>query len=176
VIAALWLAGLAVTLDPLATRVTFTLGATMHTVHGTARTTRGSIAFDPDSGIASGEVVIDSRSAATDNEGRDKKMHEEVLESAKFPEIVFRPQRVEGRFVPDGASDLKIIGRMEIHGGAHEVALAARVQASGGRISGTAQLEVPYVDWGMKDPSVFVLRVKKTVTIQLEFAGSVGPS
>jgi len=165
--------GRRVTLDPEATKVEFVLGATFHSVHGTATLTRGAIAFDPDSGVASGEIVIDARSLSTGNEGRDKHMHEEVLESAAWPEIVFRPQRVEGAFVADGASDLKITGSMEIHGGRHDVSIVAHVRAGAGRVAGTAQFEVPYVAWGMEDPSVFVLRVKKTVAIELEFGGTL---
>jgi len=161
-----------VTLDPEATRVEFVLGATFHSVHGTATLTRGAIAFDPVSGAASGEIVIDARSLSTGNEKRDERMHEEVLESPAWPEIVFRPQRVEGGFVADGASDLTITGSMEIHGGRHDVSVVAHVRAGAGRVAGTAELEVPYVAWGMKDPSVFVLRVRKTVAIALEFGGT----
>jgi len=33
--------------------------------------------------------VFDATRAETGNQGRDRKMHEEVLESARYPEIVF---------------------------------------------------------------------------------------
>jgi len=38
---------LTLTLDPTRTTVSFTLGATLHTVHGGAPVTRGVIVFDP---------------------------------------------------------------------------------------------------------------------------------
>ena len=41
-------------LQPQETRVAFTLGATLHTVHGTLRAKRGSVRFNPATGAASG--------------------------------------------------------------------------------------------------------------------------
>jgi hypothetical protein len=34
---------------------------------------------------------------------------------------------------------------------------------------------VPYVDWGMRDPSIFVLRVNKTVDIDVEATPATEP-
>ena len=46
-------------LDPAKTTVQFTLHSVLHTVHGKFKLKRGSISFDPDSGAAMGEIVID---------------------------------------------------------------------------------------------------------------------
>src|SRR5256885_1853454 len=83
-------------LQPQETRVGFTLGATMHTVHGTLRAKRGSVRFDPATGAASGEIVLDAASAETGNASRDRDMHGKILESGKHPEIVWRIDRVLG--------------------------------------------------------------------------------
>ena len=70
-----------VELDPAKTRIEFTLAATMHTVHGSFVLKHGTIRFDPSTRAASGVVVVDATSGSTDNNGRDRKMHREVLES-----------------------------------------------------------------------------------------------
>ena len=85
-----------VTLDPAASAVTFTLGTTFHEVHGTMVLTAGTIRFDTETGEASGEITVDATRAATGNEDRDQTMHAEVLETARFPTIVFAARRVEG--------------------------------------------------------------------------------
>lgn len=160
-----------VTLDPERTAIAFTLGATLHTVHGTARLKSAAIRFDPESGEASGEVVIDARSLETGNARRDATMHAEVLESATWPEIRFTPRRVDGRFEPDGRSDLTLAGTVAIHGAEHDLSIAVQVTAAPGRLTGAARFEIPYVAWGMKDPSVFVLRVEKSVQVAIAFEG-----
>jgi hypothetical protein len=70
------------TLDPVQTEIHYTLGPTMHTVHGTFKLKSGIIHFDPTSGKADGAIVVDATNS--DNEGRDSKMHREILDK---PEI-----------------------------------------------------------------------------------------
>jgi hypothetical protein len=41
----------------------------------------------------------------------------------------------------------------------------------GGRVNATADFEVPYVKWGMKDPSTLFLRVKNSVLINIVAVG-----
>src|SRR5277367_3681892 len=91
-------------LDPSESTIEFTLGASLHTVHGTFKLKSGEIHFDPAKGTASGAIVVDALSGETSNEGRDKKMHQEILESPKFSEIVFVPARVTGTIAPQGTS------------------------------------------------------------------------
>jgi len=152
-------------IDPARTKVEFTLGSTLHTVHGTFSLKRSSLQFDPVSGKIEGEVAIDATSGQSGDESRDKKMHKEILESAKYPEIVFRPDRVEGKLAPQGASQVTLHGVLAIHGGEHEITVPADVQASDGKYRATARFDIPYVQWGMKNPSTFILRVDKSVAI-----------
>ena len=55
-------------LDPQATQITFGFGATLHSVHGTLKAASGKVQLDPATGKASGEIVLDMKSAATGNE------------------------------------------------------------------------------------------------------------
>ena len=160
-------------LDAGACQIGFTLDATLHKVEGLFKLQGGTITFDPATGEASGRVVITAASGETHNDKRDRKMHEKVLESSLFPEIVFVPERIEGTYLPAGDSEVRIRGAMEIHGARHEVVIAARIHQENGRLSGTAGLTIPYVAWGMEDPSVFMFRVAKEVLVSLDLAGTV---
>lgn len=160
-------------LDATACRIGFTLGATLHQVKGAFRLQSGTIIFDPATGEASGRVVIATGSGETHNDKRDRKMHEKVLESGLFPEIVFIPARFEGTFLPAGDSEVRIKGALEIHGARHDIVIPARVHVENGRLTGNAGLTVPYVAWGMTDPSFLMLRVAKEVVVSLDLAGTV---
>ena len=158
-------------LDPSKTRVEFTLDAFLHTVHGTMRLTQGKIEFDPATGMATGRMVVDARSAATANEGRDNKMHKEVLESQKYPEITFTPTQVQGSVASQGKSQVQLRGIIGLHGREQEITTPVDVQITGDEWTGETTFLVPYVKWGLKNPSTLFLRVKDTVSLTVRAAG-----
>jgi polyisoprenoid-binding protein YceI len=160
---------------PGQTQVTFTLSDVLHTVRGAFALKRGHLRFDPETGKASGEIVIDAASGNSGSAARDKRMHANILESQKYPEIAFRPDRVEGKIAPEGSSNATLHGVFSIHGADHELEVPIRVDASGGRYNTTAHFVVPYVKWGMKNPSTFVLRVSDKVDIDVKLV-AVTPS
>src|SRR5580692_4863676 len=86
----------ALELDPARTAVHFTLKTSLHTVHGTFRLKSGKVSFDPATGKLSGLLVVDATSGESGNSGRDSKMHREIIESQKYPEITFAPVEIEG--------------------------------------------------------------------------------
>jgi polyisoprenoid-binding protein YceI len=160
-----------VILDPAASKVGFTLDTTFHEVHGTMVLTAGSIRFDTETGEASGEIVVDATRAETGNEGRDETMHAEVLETGRFPTIVFKAHRVEGVVVDPGRSELRIVGVMSLHGADHPMTLSTTVESADGRMRGELKFPIPYVEWGMHDPSLLVARAAKTVDILVRAEG-----
>jgi polyisoprenoid-binding protein YceI len=154
--------------EPSQTKVEFTLGSLLHTVHGSFRLKHGTVTFDPQSGKASGEIVVDAASGESGSPARDKRMHGSILESAKYPEITFRPDRVDGKVAPEGRSEVQVHGMFAIHGVEHEILVPATVGAAGGHYNVTATFEVPYVKWGMKNPSTLMLRVSDKVEITIQ--------
>lgn len=162
-----------VEVDPLRSSVTFELGATLHTVDGTAELTGGSLRFDPAAGTASGRIEVDATSLDTGKENRDEDMHQKVLESARYPEIYFEAEGVSGSFDPEGESRVTLDGRFGIHGDEHPVSLEVDVEAGGQALEASTELRVPYVEWGMEDPSTFLLRVDKHVTVRIDVAGTL---
>jgi polyisoprenoid-binding protein YceI len=158
-------------LDPATTPVSFTLSDLHGGVHGTFKLKRGTIQFDPESGAASGELVVDATSGDSGSNGRDSRMHKNILESAKYPDIVFTPDRVEGKVAMEGDSEVQVHGVFRIHGGDHEVTLPAKTHVAGGKITADIRFPVPYVKWGMKNPSILIMRVGDTVIIEIHAVG-----
>ncbi len=159
--------------DPTQSTVRWTLGSSLHTVHGTFALKRGNLQVDPTSGRASGEIVVDATSGQSGNDGRDRKMHKDVLESGRFGEIIFRPDGITGKFETQGASTVQIRGIFLLHGGEHELTVPVEANLSGDHWSGSAKLSIPFIEWGLKNPSTWLLKVEHSVTIELDLKGAI---
>jgi polyisoprenoid-binding protein YceI len=180
-IAIFWLSGaiiaqtqpheIALNFVPSKTSVDFTLGDVLHTVHGSFNLNHGAVHFDPASNKISGEILVDAASGHSGSDARDKKMEGEVLESARYPEIAFRPDRAEGRVADLGASTIRVHGMFSIHGAEHEITIPVQVEMGPGWWTAVLNFDVPYVEWGMKNPSTFLLRVDQSVQIKIQASG-----
>jgi hypothetical protein len=98
-------------------------------------------------------------------------MHANVLESDRFPDAVFSPDHVNGRVASKGESEVQVHGVLRIHGRNHEMTVPVRVELQAGLVTARAKFTVPYVSWGMKDPSTFVLQVDKSVNVDVTLEG-----
>lgn len=159
--------------DPVQGSANFTLGDVTHTVKGTFRMKSGELHFDPSSQKVSGEIVFDATSGQSGNASRDRKMHKDVLESARYPEIEFRPDHVEGTVAASGTSTVQVHGMFRIHGAEHEMTAPAEVTPAGDHWTVTSHFSVPYQKWGMKNPSVLFLRVGNSVDLVFHGACAV---
>jgi polyisoprenoid-binding protein YceI len=160
-------------IDPTQTKVEFTLADVLHSVHGSFLLKRGDIRFDAATGKASGELVVDAASGDSGSGARDRRMHSNVLESGRYPEIVFRPDRVDGKVAPQGASQVALHGMFSIHGAEHELTMPVAVEAADGQYTAVLTFTVPYVKWGMKNPSTLFLRVSDKVEISIHTVARV---
>lgn len=162
--------------DPAQSSIHWMLGSSLHTVHGTFAIKSGSLQVDPSSGKASGEIVADATSGQSGNDGRDKKMHKDVLESGRFPDIVFRPDGVSGKLAAQGESNVQLHGVFLLHGSEHELTVPLQANLGGDHWTGSAKFAVPFIDWGLKNPSNWLLKVDHTVEIELELKGTLQTS
>ncbi len=161
------------TLAPSTTTIHWTLNTTVHLVHGTFKLTSGTFQLDTVTGNASGLITVDATSGESQSAARDSRMHKEVIESAKFPTITFRPTHIEGKFEPATTRTFKVDGIMNVHGQDHPMQLTVDVHPQGSGIAMTTKFAIPFVKWGMKDPSVFAFRTDKGVQLEIESAVAV---
>jgi polyisoprenoid-binding protein YceI len=159
--------------DPAQADIRWTLGALLHTVHGTFKLKSGVLTFDPATGAAHGEFVADLSTGNSGDDGRDKTMQQQVLESAKYPlaSYVANATHVDAR--SQGMQTIATTGTFNIHGGDHPMQINSTLQMSGNEVLITAHFQVPYVAWGLHNPSTFILRVGKVVDVDVTLKGTV---
>ena len=155
-------------LDPAKSEIHFTLHDPLHTIHGSFKLKRGNLHFDAEHGKASGEIVVDAASGESGSGMRDKRMHKEILETAKYPEATFQADGLQGKLEAQGTSEIDVHGAFQIHGASHELTLHLQVSANAGQYIGTTRFEIPYVEWGIKDPSNFLIKVEKKVEMDVK--------
>lgn len=165
-------------LDPAATTVQFTLKDTVHTVKGSFHLNAGDVYFDAKTGEAHGKIEVDAASGASGNNTRDGKMKREYLEVLKFPVATFEPQLVSGstgmafdeKF---GTQTISVTGKFTLHGASHAMVMQFLVQRDGAQTTATTHFLIPYVAWGIKDPSIAFVRVEKEVAMDVAAKGTL---
>jgi polyisoprenoid-binding protein YceI len=160
-------------LDPQRTAVNFTLADVLHTVRGSFQSKPSALHLDPATKRITGGILVDAKSGQSGNGMRDRKMHREVLESDRYPEIAFRPDRFDGTLAPQGKSSVKVHGVFSIHGSEHELTAPAEVEIFPDHWTATLHFAVPYTAWGMKNPSTLFLKVSEAVDIDLTASGTI---
>lgn len=167
---------LSIDLDQQKTQVAFVLTDVLHTVHGNFQLKQGHISIDPVAKTMSGDIVVDAASGISGNATRDKRMTRDVLQAQKFPEIRFAPTAYSGALVRVGTSAVEVTGSFSIHGDSHKITIPMQFQLDGKEAAASGKFSVPYVQWGMKSPSNFLLKVQDMVEIDLTAAGHIRPS
>jgi polyisoprenoid-binding protein YceI len=154
------------------TTINFTLGDILHTIHGSFKLQQGDVEYQFRTGAVQGKLTIEAASGQTGNHSRDHKMQRDILESARYPQITFRPQQVEGTVALAGTATVVVKGIFSIHGVEHELVMPVRVEISPDHWVADTQFTIPYVKWGMKNPSTFLLRVSESVEINVHAVGT----
>ncbi len=160
-------------LEPSKTLIEFRLPGDFHTTHGTFKLERGIIEADPATGQASGSVVIVAASGDSGLSARDDRMKDSILEVHKYPEIKFTPKRVTGQLEIDGQFHANLLGVLTLHGTGHQINLEVQGRLSGDSLIATSHFSLPYVEWGLEDPSILFFTVAKQVDIDIATAGHI---
>jgi polyisoprenoid-binding protein YceI len=162
-----------VVLDPAQTEIHWKLSG-LHSTRGTFKLKSGEFIFDPSTGVAEGEILVDATTGESGNADRDKRMQDEVLESNRYPAIFFHPTQLKGGFKPgESTQQVQAQGTFNIHGADHALELPLKVETAGDMVTATTRFTVPYVAWGMKNPSKFLLHVSKQVDIEVTAKGTI---
>jgi polyisoprenoid-binding protein YceI len=159
--------------DPGTSEVHFTLGASDHPVEGTFHVTSGDFSLDPRSGAMTGTVSVDASSGQSGNQGRDKKMTKDQLKVQTYPTVTFAPAKFSGQVKDSGDSSAPVEGTFTLLGQAHPITVPMTVHMDGEHFSATGSFTVPFVSWGVKDPSFMFMKVDKEVKIDLKLTGTV---
>lgn len=161
---------------PDSSQVAFALAGSGHHVNGTFHVQSGTVDFDPAATKISGLIVVAAGSGNSGEASRDKKMNSDVLDVAHYSDVTFAPKSYQGTIGASGDSSIQVTGTFTLHGTPHEITVPMQIHIDGNNLTAKTHFVVPYVQWGLKDPSVFILKVAKEVNIDLTLAGRIAPA
>ncbi|MGO9324202.1 MAG: YceI family protein [Terracidiphilus sp.] len=159
--------------NPDASEVMMTLNTSHEVVNGTFHIQSGRIEFDRSAPRMSGSVVVLAGSGKTGNDSRDKKMNRDILEVEQHATVSFEPKSYAGAIAPSGESTIQVTGILTLLGTPHEITVPMLVRLEEGSATAKAHFVVPYVDWGLKNPSFLIWKAENDVMIDLHLSGTI---
>jgi len=159
--------------SPDASEVQITLNTTHEVVNGTFHVQSGSIEFDRGAPKMSGSVVVLAGSGKTGNDSRDKKMYKDILQVDKYTTVSFEPKSYTGALAPSVDSSIQVTGIFTLLGAPHEITIPMAVHLEGASATAKAHFVVPYVQWGLKNPSFLFWKAENEVAIDLSLVGAI---
>lgn len=160
-------------LNPGTSEVKITLKTNHEIVNGSFHVQSGNIEFDASSPALSGGVSVDAGSGKTGNDSRDKKMDKDVLVVQKYATVTFAPKSYTGTLAATGDSTIQVSGVLTLLGTPHDITIPMQVHIEGGSCTVKGHFVVPYVQWGLKDPSFLMWKAEKQVDVDLNLVGHV---
>jgi len=157
--------------NPDASEVKMTLKTTHEVVNGAFHIQSGSVEFDPSTPKMAGSVVVLAGSGKTGNGSRDKKMNKEILQVEQHATVSFEPKSYAGVIASSGDSTIQVTGTFTLLGTPHEITIPMLIHLEGATATAKAQFAVPYIQWGLKDPSFLFWKADHDVAIDLLLTG-----
>jgi polyisoprenoid-binding protein YceI len=159
--------------NPDASEVRMTLNTTHEVVNGAFHIQSGSIEFDRSDPRMSGSVVVLAGSGKTGNGSRDKKMNKDILKVDQYAIVSFAPKSYTGTIAPSGDSIIQVSGTFTLLGTPHDLTIPMQIHMDGSQATAKAHFLLPYVQWGLRDPSFMFWKAEHDVAIDLNLSGHI---
>src|ERR1700733_5696754 len=156
-----------------ASEVKMKLNTTHEVVDGTFHIQFGSINFDRTASNISGVLTVPAGSGKTGNDSRDKKMNKDLLKVDQFATVSFAPKTYSGTIAASGDSTIQVSGVFTLLGTAHDLTIPMQIHIDGSNATAKGQFVVPYVKWGLKNPSFLIWKAENDVEIDLTLVGNI---
>jgi polyisoprenoid-binding protein YceI len=112
-------------------------------------------------------------SGKTGNDRRDKKMNKDILKVDQYTTVSFAPKTYAGTIASSGDSTIQVSGVFTLLGTPHDLTIPIQVHLDGSRATAKAHFIVPYVQWGLKDPSFMFWKAEADVALDLNLVGQL---
>lgn len=142
---------------------------------GETRTVAGSIAFDSSGRVipSASRIQVGVAGLRSDSERRDGFVRARILETDRYPDVVFMPTGVQGLTFPlatSGSRSFTLVGNLTIRGVTRPIIWNVNATFTPDAIKGTGSTKFAFADFGLTQPRVpVVLSVADTIRLEHRF-------
>ena len=134
----------------------------------------GSIALESSGGtttLTEGSIKVDTTTITSDESRRDNRLRSEGLQTDQYPTATFtltQPVEIPAAALAGTASDVTLVGDLELHGVKNSVSIPAQAQFVNGTISVAGSLSFPLSDFDITAPNIggFIVSIADSGTLE----------
>ena len=145
-------------------RITFFSSTPLENIE--AINNEASCVMDAGSGEVAFQVPI--RSFKFEKELMQEHFNENYMESSKFPKADFRGKVADissVNFSKDGVYNVRVTGKMTMHGTTRDVSTPCTITVKGGIATGAAKFKIRPTDYGIKIPGVVAGKIAQEIEV-----------
>jgi polyisoprenoid-binding protein YceI len=123
--------------------------------------------------IDAGSLAMSSDASEKDRREIERMMRDEVLETARFPEIRFASSAIEANQLGEGMYAMKILGKLSLHGEERDVMIPCNVTIDEERLRVNGEFSIRQTDYRIRLVSVAggTLKLKDDLKFQFDIVG-----
>ena len=119
--------------------------------------------------IRADSLSVTDKVSTNDRQTIEKTMRDEVLETAKYPEIAFKSTKIEAMKTADGQYQAKIWGDLTLHGVNHPVLITPQLTFDNKSLRARGEFSLKMTEYSIKPPSVAGGTIKVKDTLKFTF-------
>ena len=100
-------------------------------------------------------------------------MRKDILKVEQFATVSFAPKAYTGTIATPGDSTIQVTGVFTLLGTPHDLTIPMRIHIDSQKTTAKAHFVVPYVEWGLKNPSFLIWKAENNVDIDISLVGAI---
>jgi polyisoprenoid-binding protein YceI len=119
--------------------------------------------------VRADSLSVTDKVSDSDRQTIEKTMRDEVLETGKYPEVIFKSTKIEATKTPDGLYQARIWGDLTLHGVTHNILINSQLTFDSKSVRARGEFSLKMTEYSIKPPSVAGGTIKVKDTLKFTF-------